>query len=378
MKQKACIILPTYNEVDNIPVVISQIFEQAISIDSHEFHVLVVDDNSPDGTSEAVKEQMNRFPNLYLLSGNKNGFGKAYLRGFEYAMREFSPDLIFQMDADLQHSPSLLPLFITLSNYGFSLVIGSRFVYGGSTPNFSIWRRIQSLIGNWLIRVLGGVPRIRDCTSGYRCIKAELIKKCDFSSLSTRGYSFLPSFLCELLRNGAHVIEVPIVFPDRIHGGSKLSMRDRLEFLFNIFKIRFRQSEEFVKFCCVGGSGIVINMGLYFLLTRRFTTPIEIASLLAIEASILSNFILNNFWTFNKRQRQRSLLSRLLCFHAVCLAAGTTNYLGLLFFVKVLGVWDVLSNLIAIGFGVLLNYSLNSLWTWKEAQSKSFTARSLR
>jgi dolichol-phosphate mannosyltransferase len=174
-----------------------------------------------------------------------------------------------------------------------------------------------------------------------------------------------------LLRNGARVIEVPIVFSDRIHGKSKLSIRDQLEFIVNIFKIRFRQSKEFIRFCAVGASGTVINMGLYVLFTRKFAIPIEIASLLAIELSILWNFILNELWTFEKRVREITILSRLLRFHVVCCAAAASNYSILLLLVKVFGIWDILSNLIGIAFGALLNYSLNSLWTWKEAESKT-------
>jgi dolichol-phosphate mannosyltransferase len=366
MKNKACIVLPTYNEAENIPIIIPWIFEEAKKIETHEIHVLIVDDNSPDGTQEVVRTHMEKFPNLHLITGEKKGLGEAYKRGFDHAIKNLDPDLIFEMDSDLQHSPTLLPLFITLANHGFTLVIGSRFAPGGSTPNFSMWRRFQSLFGNWLIRVLGGLPRIHDCTSGYRCIKAELIKKCDLSFLSTRGYSFQSSLLFELLRNGARVIEIPIEFPDRVHGESKLSFRDQVEFLLNIAKIRFRKSEEFIKFCVVGGSGVFVNMGIYLLTTRLMGVLYYIASPIAIELSILWNFTWNNFWTFKKRDASATWMRRLIRFHVVSGLAALTNYLILLLLVSVFGVWDVLANLIGIAIGTLVNYFMNSLWTWKE------------
>ena len=366
MRKKACIVLPTYNEAQNIPIIIPLVFEEAEKIETHEFHVLVVDDNSPDGTRGVVRNQMEKFPNLHLITGEKKGLGEAYKRGFAHAMEELEPDLIFEMDADLQHSPALLPLFISLANHGFTLIIGSRFAPGGSTPNFSMWRRFQSLFGNWLIRFFGGLPRIHDCTSGYRCIKTDLIKKCDLSSLSTRGYSFQSSLLFELLRNGARVIEIPIEFPDRVHGESKLSFRDQVEFLLNIAKIRFRKSEEFIKFCVVGGSGVFVNMGLYVLITRLMGIPYYIASPIAIELSILSNFTWNNLWTFKKRDANATLAGKLIRFHVVSSVAALGNYLILLGLVNVFGFWDVLANLVGIAFGTLVNYFMNSLWTWKE------------
>ena len=227
----ACVILPTYNERENIGDVISKIFEQEERIAAHDLHVLVVDDNSPDGTQDIVRSSMNEYPNLHLISGEKEGIGSAYIRGIDYVLSHLSADLIFEMDADGQHDAMLIPLFIHLTQYGFSLVIGSRFAPGGSTPDFSLRRKTMSILGNWMIRFFGGIPRIRDCTSGYRCIKSELIRKCNFVYLSTRGYSFQSSFLCELLRNGASVIEVPITFRDRLHGQSKLGWRDQVEFL---------------------------------------------------------------------------------------------------------------------------------------------------
>jgi dolichol-phosphate mannosyltransferase len=263
MRKVACVILPTYNEAENIGIIIPWLFRQESKIPSHELHVLVVDDNSPDGTQREVRKCMKNFSNLHMINGQKKGLGTAYMRGIEHAVKILNPDVILQMDADLQHSPDLIPLFITLTTNGFSLVIGSRFIAGGSTPDFSLTRRLQSIFGNWLIRFLGGLPRIHDCTSGYRCINTELLKRCDLSFLSTRGYTFLSSLLFELLRNGAQVIEVPITFHDRTQGKSKLSFRDRLEFLVNIFKIRFRKSEEFFKFCIIGGTGAIVNIGMY-------------------------------------------------------------------------------------------------------------------
>ncbi len=236
----ACVILPTYNEVENVTQVIPAIFQQAAKISgSHELHVLVVDDDSPDGTHAAVKKLQRQYKNLHVIGGMKRGLGDAYKRGIKYALKHLSPDVIIQMDADGQHDPEKLPQFIALSNSGISLVIGSRLAPGGETPDFSLWRKFLSHFGNWLIRSLGGVRKIHDCTSGYRCIKADVVKKCDLTRLSTRGYSFQSSLLSELLRNNATFIEIPILFKPRMHGISKLAFRDQLEFLLNIVKIRF-------------------------------------------------------------------------------------------------------------------------------------------
>jgi dolichol-phosphate mannosyltransferase len=236
----ACVILPTYNEVENVTQVIPAVFQQAAKISSsHELHVLVVDDDSPDGTHAAVKKLQRKYKNLHVIGGMKRGLGDAYKRGITYALKHLSPDVIIQMDADGQHDPEKLPQFIALSNSGISLVIGSRLAPGGETPDFSLWRKFLSHFGNWLIRSLGGVRKIHDCTSGYRCIKADVVKKCDLTRLSTRGYSFQSSLLSELLRNNATFIEIPILFKPRMHGISKLAFKDQLEFLLNIVKIRF-------------------------------------------------------------------------------------------------------------------------------------------
>jgi len=367
-KPIACIVLPTYNEADNIPIIVPAIFRQQERIATHALHVLVVDDNSPDGTQDAVQVLQSQFPKLHLITGPKKGLGEAYKKGMAWAGEHLKPELIFEMDADLQHDPDLIPLFITLTGYGFTMVIGSRFAPGGDTPDFSLYRRFISLLGNWLIRFLGGIPRIADCTSGYRCIRADLIRKCDLTFMSTRGYSFQSSLLCELIRNGARVVEIPIIFPDRKQGESKLSLRDQMEFLLNIPRIRFNRSRVFVKFCIVGASGVLVNMGLYAGLTRLLGIPMEFASPVAIELSILSNFVLNHLWTFKWRQTTSFWPSKLLHFHLVSSVAAVVNYGVLLGLVKVFGAWDIAANLAGIAAGTVINYGMNSLWTWKKRE----------
>ena len=364
---KACVVLPTYNEAENIESITKAVFATQSNIPTHQLYVIVVDDNSPDGTQEIVKQQMQQYPNLRLVTGNKVGLGDAYKRGISFAITTFNPDLMLQMDADGQHDPKLIPKLINLANDGFSLVIGSRLIAGGSTPDFSIWRKFLSTLGNLLVRYLGGIKNVKDCTSGFRCIKANLLSKCDFDYLSTRGYSFQSSLIYELIRHGAKPIEVPIIFKDRIKGQSKLTLTDQIEFLINIGKITFHKSEYFIKYCCVGLVGSVVNLGTYLLLNRYFQTPLEVASLIAIETSIVSNFLLNNFWTFKQRTKKLSMFRRVVNFHIAASISGLIfYYLFFLFLVTILGINDVLSVLLAVIAGTISNYTINSIWTWQK------------
>ena len=364
---KACVVLPTYNEVENIESIIKAIFAMQSYVATHQLYVIVVDDNSPDGTQEIVKKQMNQHPYLRLVTGNKVGLGDAYKRGISFAITTFNPDLLLQMDADGQHDPKLIPEFINLANDGFSLVIGSRLVPGGSTPGFSYWRKFLSIVGNFLIRHLGKASNVQDCTSGFRCIKANLLPKCNLDGLSTRGYSFQSLLVCELIRNGAKPIEVPIIFKDRVKGKSKLTLRDQIEFLVSITKITYRYSEDFIRYCLVGLVGMLVNIGAYLLLNRYFQIPLQAASLIAIEISIVSNFLLNNYWTFKTRPQKLSMIRRMLNFH---IAAGISGllfyYLFFLLLTTVLGINDVLSILLATTTGTISNYTINSLWTWRK------------
>jgi len=238
MKPIACIVLPTYNEAKNLRVLLPRVFAQQEWISFYELHVLVVDDNSPDGSGQVVENFRSSFPFLHIMHGEKKGLGEAYKRGIRHALTLLNPGIILTMDADLQHDPSLLPHMIEACNQGYSLVIGSRYVEGAQVLNFSRWRVLLSHTGNSLVRWAGGL-KIQDCTSGYRAIRSDLLLACDLEHFSARGYSFLSALLCQLVWKGARVLEIPITFGVRGHGKSKLSLRDQAEFLGRVARIFF-------------------------------------------------------------------------------------------------------------------------------------------
>lgn len=239
--KKVCVILPAYNEARNLAVLLPRVFRQTARIRPCELHVLVVDDNSPDGTAEAVRRYMQICSTLHLLTGPKNGLGEAYKRGIAYSVDCLEADLLVQMDADLQHDPELLPRMVRLCEENArALVIASRFAPGASS-SLTPARSMLSHTASRLARLCGGLPPVADCTSGFRCFSASLLAGCNLSGLATRGYSFQTALLYELIRNGAQVAEVPQAFGVRRYGDSKLTLRDCLELLRTLAGLSMRR-----------------------------------------------------------------------------------------------------------------------------------------
>ena len=363
---KICFVLPTYNEEENIENIIQQILKEEKNQSKHTFSILVVDDNSTDETQAIVQRYTSLNSKVHLVTGQKKGLGDAYKRGFNYALNDLQADLIFQMDSDGQHDTSLIPHFVSSIEEGRDVVIGSRFVEGGTTPDFSFSRLIMSKVGNLLVRYVGGITQVKDCTSGYRAIRASYLKELDFSYLSTRGYSFQSSLICDLAWRGANISEIPIEFSSRQGGDSKLALRDQIEFLLNIPRLGFRNLEDFMKYSLVGVSGVFVNLGLYLFLTRYYEISEVVAPLIAIESALISNFILNNFWTFGKRITQNRIRVKFVKFHLVSGFSALINYSAFLTLFLVFGLYDILANLIGIGLAAIVNYLINSNWTWKD------------
>ena len=362
---KICFVLPTYNEEENIGNIIQQILKEEKSLSKHTFTILVVDDNSTDETQTIVQRYISLNSKVHLVTGQKKGLGDAYKRGFKYALNDLKADLIFQMDSDGQHDTSLIPDFVSYIEEGKDVVIGSRFAEGGTTPDFSFSRLLMSKVGNLLVRYVGGITQLQDCTSGYRAIRASYLKDLDFSYLSTRGYSFQSSLICDLAWRGANISEIPIEFSSRQGGDSKLALRDQIEFLLNIPRLGFRNLEDFMKYSLVGVSGVFVNLGLYLFLTRYYEISEVVAPLIAIESALISNFILNNFWTFGKRVTQSRIRVKFIKFHLVSGLSALINYSVFLALFLVFGLFDILANLIGIGLAAIVNYLINSNWTWK-------------
>lgn len=214
---KTIIILPVYNEKENIRQIIEAIFKVLPLI-----YILVVDDNSPDGTGDIVKKLQKKFSNLKILTRiEKRGLGEAYINAFKETLKD--PDIgnIIMMDADFSHHPSYLPVMLKYAE-DFDVVVGSRYIKGGKIEGWELWRRLLSRWGNFYARTITRLP-VADCTSGFNLIKSDFLKKIDFSKIDASGYAFIIELKYFLWKSGARFKEIPIIFRNRINGESKIS-----------------------------------------------------------------------------------------------------------------------------------------------------------
>ena len=219
---KALVIIPTFNEAENIGPLIESLLSLDIGL-----HVLAVDDNSPDGTGAIVTELASRHPQVHLKHRpQKMGLGTAYTTGFEFAL-ERGYDPVLTMDADFSHNPRYVPLLVELSER-YDLSIGSRYVSGGGVRLWGLPRRALSRGANLLARLLLGL-HAHDCTAGFRCYRAEMLRVIDPSSIRADGYSYLIEMIWRIESAGFTVAETPVVFTDRRHGTSKISSNEILK-----------------------------------------------------------------------------------------------------------------------------------------------------
>jgi dolichol-phosphate mannosyltransferase len=232
---RVCVVVPTYNERENIRPLVEAVRGSGAGAPD----ILFVDDSSPDGTGDEVVALSRADPRIHLLSRpSKMGLGTAYMQGFAEAKRSIGPDVYVEMDADLQHPPAVLPTLLEAIAGGAGGVIASRYVTGGGSTGWSLWRRTVSRGANWLARRILGLET-RDCTSGYRAFTKESVNLLLGASLPAAGYSFQVAALYRLKREGATVVEVPFVFSLRAHGKSKLSMGEVGRFFLALVKLRF-------------------------------------------------------------------------------------------------------------------------------------------
>ena len=231
---KSIVIIPTYNEAENVINIINKVLSLPVSFD-----ILIVDDNSPDGTASLVNELIRKIDNkIYIINRpNKVGLGKAYKEGFQWAL-EKQYEYIFEMDADFSHNPSdLIRMFNNLTDY--DVVIGSRYVDGINVVNWPLSRIILSYFASIYSRIITGMP-VKDATSGFVGFKSEVLKTIDLNSLVFNGYAFQIELKFKSYLNKFKILEIPIIFKDRVYGDSKMNSSIIFEAVFGLITMRLK------------------------------------------------------------------------------------------------------------------------------------------
>ncbi|MCB9733865.1 MAG: polyprenol monophosphomannose synthase [Deltaproteobacteria bacterium] len=230
---RTLIIVPTYDERENLPPLVAAIHEHLPYA-----HVLVVDDNSPDGTGALADELAAADERVHVLHREgKQGLGTAYIAGFRFALAK-GYELIFEMDADFSHQPKYLPAFVKAAQDGADLVLGCRYIAGGGTEDWGLWRRFVSKGGNLYARAILGL-RFHDLTGGYKCFRRSTLEALDLDAVRSTGYAFQIELTYRAHKAGMRIVEVPIVFPDRRVGQSKMSGSIVREAMLNVLRMRF-------------------------------------------------------------------------------------------------------------------------------------------
>jgi len=227
---KTAVIIPTYNESDNIVTLVEEILGlRAVA------HIIIVDDNSPDGTGQIADELVRHHQEVHVIHRpGKLGLGTAYIAGFKFALA-LPTECIVTMDADFSHHPRYIPSLIAQTRV-YDLSIGSRYVDGGGTVNCNLWRRFLSTLGNTVARLILGL-KASDCTAGFRCYRRQVLEVIDLDSIFSSGYSFLVEMLYQCQQLGYRVGEVPIVFENRRQGASKISRSEILKATYTVLRL---------------------------------------------------------------------------------------------------------------------------------------------
>jgi dolichol-phosphate mannosyltransferase len=230
---KAIILIPTYNEIDNIQKLVPFLLSKY-----PEVNILVIDDNSPDGTHKWVKEFSEKDSRVNLIKrAGKMGLGTAYVEGYKYMLAN-GYDVAVQMDADYSHNPNDIQKFLSYIN-DFDLVIGSRYIKGVNVVNWPISRLLLSYFANMYTRIITGLP-IMDGTGGFKCFRSEVLRSINLDKIKSNGYSFQIEMNYIAWKKGFKIFEFPIVFTDRFQGTSKMSKKIVHEAIFMVWKLRFR------------------------------------------------------------------------------------------------------------------------------------------
>lgn len=368
--KKAVVVIPTYNERGNISQLIESVLHVAKTVPNWEIELLIVDSSSPDGTIIEVKEMQKKYSSVHSIETKKEGLGRAYIAGFTHAIQHMNPYVLCEMDADLSHNPSYLPDFLKKIEKGSDFVIGSRYIKGGSIPaNWGFHRKLFSIGANLFVRL--GFMRLSttDWTGGYRAIKVWVIKSALSHVASYSGYVFQVALLDHAINQKAIIGEVPIQFVDRTEGVSKINS---IQYIFQTFLYVLTHS-SFIKFGITGLLGFVVDFAFAYLFINVFHIAKASANMMSAEVAIISNFLINNFWSFRHKKITGGMfgyLKKFLLFNLVSSGSIVIQGVGLTLLLNTFGdagmQW-VLYKVLIVAFVIIpYSYILYNKVIWKK------------
>lgn len=353
------VIVPTYNEKDNIPILLDKIHK---SFQGVEYEAIIVDDNSPDGTAKYVNNLSYQYPVRCIVRKNERGLASAVVEGFKNA----KGDIFIVMDADLQHPPEKIPSLIDEINKGADIVIANRYTGKDGLEEFSIIRKIISKGANYPAKILfRKLSEINDVQSGFFSLRKDVVKGIELKPV---GYKILLEIL--VLGNYKNIKEVGYKFGKRESGDTKLGPKIIFEYIAHVMILARRTGElkRFLKYCTVGIIGIIVNTITLFLLTNIVGMFYISSSIIAHEISIIGNFIINDNWTFKSlvtKNGPYNVLYRAIKYNLAKIT-GIVISISLLFILtEFLSIGYIYSNIMAIMMGAIWGYSTSMIIVWK-------------
>lgn len=369
---KIVVIIPTYNEEENIKILVPLLEQKFELFPNYNFKILFVDGNSKDNTVLAIKSLQKDFSNIELLvETEKSGLGGAYIKGYKHSMEKLKADYVVEMDADLQHNPDDFPKLIEKISKNYDLVIGSRYVKGGSVPKqWAIYRKFISYFGSLFARVVLRMFKIKDFTSGFRLTKVKgVLDQIDFSKIKSKGFAYKMDMLVRIYDMKARIVEVPIAFGLRDRGTSKMEQKNFKDSLFVVLEFAKERNKNFIKFIMVGFGGLFVDAFLFNIFSFQIVP--YYAALFSGFVAMLFTFLLNNYFSFKER-RKNTLRGLFIFFIAYSLSSlvpiisrGYIIYL----FVYEFGDSFLSRNIaffIGIFLGLIWNYTVYSKIIWKK------------
>jgi dolichol-phosphate mannosyltransferase len=370
--KRIVLILPTYNEVDNVGDAIKTVFTNFPKSKKYDCHILVADDSSPDGTAGVVRKLMSRYKNLHLvLLKEKAGLGPAYYNAMKHAFYKMNADYVFEFDADLSHDPKKIPEFLEKTESGYEYVVGTRYKNGGSIPaNWGFYRKFLSNYGNLFISLLFLSKKVSDWTSGYKLISKDLFKKLGKEPFMKKGYAFQITVSKKVLNLNYKVAEIPYSFVDRTLGKSKLSAGFAFYTLWYVCMLRARDflKSSFFKVCLVGTFGAVVQILSLSFFIDHFSTLI--AHNLSILLAITSNYLLNNVFSFKHNKiTGLSLIKKYPGFLLISMGSLIIQNLVMNTGLTLLQETELniqILNVVGILLGLIVNYTLYTKLIWRK------------